>query len=850
MDTVLQPDNTPTNQRVTEARIAALLDQMDPPGVTNSDADLDFDAWGWWTQGSGAQHFGTDPDEAMRPQAQRIVDTYLPDRRRFLELANPLSSGDAIPASQLTNATVAVEIGDFNPVGGNQEQEYVRIRNTNSFAVDLSGWKLSGGIDYEFPPGTVVPSGGGVSGNIGLLFVVKNPQAFRERSVSPAAQEFCLITGPYAGQLSARGETVVLADDRDRIVSSVTYVGSPSLAQQYLRITELMYNPAPLAGATNDDAEFEFVELRNLSTNVTLELDGISFTNGILFAFTNSMLLAPGQNLVLARNPVAFAQRHGGGDNVVGPFEGYLDNVGERLTLLDAVHEEILDFSYNNSWYPITDGLGFSLVVVDELAPPDSWNARTNWRASGTFAGSPGAGDVPADFLPVKLNEALTHTDLPQVDSVELYNPTTNSVNLGGWFLTDDFFSPKKFRLPADTVIPPQGYLVFDENQFNGQADTNLNFRISSTGDDLWLFAADGATNLTGYYHGFSFGAAANGVSFGRHVTSTGEEHFVAQRALTLGGTNAGPLVGLVVLQAIMYHPPDLLTNGFALDDAANEFIEVLNVAATNVPLYSLVASTNTWRLNDAVEYAFPTNLTLAAGANLIVVSFNPTNAAQLAAFRARWALPTNTPVLGPWTGKLDNSTDDVKLERPDAPNLDGSVPYILVERAQYSDQLPWSLAADGLGANLQRTHPDAYPNDPASWQGLPQPGVTMPDGDGDGICNWWETEHGLNPLTNDAALDPDRDGCNNLQEYLARTDPQDAASQLALELRGVGSGVVLSFDVQPQVSYAVQTNAAPDGSGWQTWQTVAASNLAQRVTLTNAARDGIQFYRLRVPAN
>ena len=46
----------------------------------------------------------------------------------------------------------------------------------------------------------------------------------------------------------------------------------------------------------------------------------------------------------------------------------------------------------------------------------------------------------------------------------------------------------------------------------------------------MWLFSGDAQTNLTGYVHGFAFGAAENLVSFGRHVNSAGEEHFVPKR--------------------------------------------------------------------------------------------------------------------------------------------------------------------------------------------------------------------------------------------------------------------------------------------------------------------------------
>ena len=80
-------------------------------------------------------------------------------------------------------------------------------------------------------------------------------------------------------------------------------------------------------------------------------------------------------------------------------------------------------------------------------------------------------------------------------------------------------------------------------------------FALSSLGEEVYLFSGDG-TNITGYRHGFEFGAQVNGVSFGRYVTSDGLEHFVTQKANTLGAANAGPKVGPVVINEIMYAPP------------------------------------------------------------------------------------------------------------------------------------------------------------------------------------------------------------------------------------------------------------------------------------------------------
>jgi len=68
--------------------------------------------------------------------------------------------------------------------------------------------------------------------------------------------------------------------------------------------------------------------------------------------------------------------------------------------LLGPVGEPILDFHYESNWYTITDGAGFSLVVVDSGAAISAWGLAQNWRPSSESGGSPGAVD-PA--LPVAL---------------------------------------------------------------------------------------------------------------------------------------------------------------------------------------------------------------------------------------------------------------------------------------------------------------------------------------------------------------------------------------------------------------------------------------------------------------
>ena len=87
---------------------------------------------------------------------------------------------------------------------------------------------------------------------------------------------------------------------------------------------------------------------------------------------------------------------------------------------------------------------------------PDPANPL-NWRASAAIGGSPGADDAPANVPRVLINEALTHTDPPQLDTIELYNPNPTNVNIGNWYLTDQRTVPQKFRIPANN------YKIFTE---------------------------------------------------------------------------------------------------------------------------------------------------------------------------------------------------------------------------------------------------------------------------------------------------------------------------------------------------------------------------------------------------
>ncbi|HTG45290.1 MAG TPA: lamin tail domain-containing protein, partial [Verrucomicrobiae bacterium] len=438
-----------------------------------------------------------------------------------------------------------------------------------------------------------------------------------------------------------------------------------------------------------------------------------------------------------------------------------LSNSGESLGIATAAGVLIDGITFSNQ----TDN-------VSQGRLPDGGVAVT------FFPSTPTPGE--SNYLPLEnvvVNEALTHSDPPFEDAIELRNLTGAPVNIGGWFLTDQKTLLQKFRIPDNTMLPAHGFKVFYENQFNPVPEDPGSFALSSAKGDQIHLSSSTAGVLNGYRSVVDFGAAANGVSFGRFVNSVGTAQFVAMSNKTfgvnspesvaefrtgLGQTNSYPLVGPMVINQINYHPPDVGTN----DNLLDEYIELLNINSAPVNLFDPANPTNHWRLRDAVSFDFTANTTIPAGGKIVIVSFDPVaNPGVTAAFRAKYSIGT-TPVVGPFLGKLDNGTESVELVRPDAPQTApsadvGFVPYILVERVKYADTSPWPTDADGRGAALLRLTPRLVGNDPANW--IPSTPAGELDSDNDGMPDSWEIQYGLNPGSNDAALDRDGDGFTNL---------------------------------------------------------------------------------------
>ena len=455
-----------------------------------------------------------------------------------------------------------------------------------------------------------------------------------------------------------------------------------------LRVTELMYNP--LGGS-----DFEFLELQNVGS-VPITLNGVTISDAVRFTFPD-LTLQPEQNVVVAADTAKFKERYGDELRIAGQYGGSLSNGGETFTLsLPAPHNvDILQFDYDDAWHPSTDGRGFSLVIDDSTGLRDSWRRGESWRPSNFVNGSPGSTDAGLDTGILVINEILANSEAASGDQIELQNGTSGPLNIGGWFLSNDAGTLTKYRIPDGTIVSPEGFVVFNEQDHFGSS-----FTLTDHGGQVFLASPDAVGDLAGFIESATYGATDSGITIGRHVKTDGVVDFVAMSQGTLGAENSTPLVGSVVLSEVMYHAPN---NGL-------EYIELQNTSDSTVALFDTTRPGNTWRLAGAIDFEFPTGSSIPSQSRLLIVGTEPED------FRAAHGLSDETVILGPYVGDLDDDGDIVQLLRPGEQTA-GTIPMILVEQLQYENSLPWPTEAAGVISGLNRLDPLAYANDPGNWQ-------------------------------------------------------------------------------------------------------------------------------------
>ena len=99
-------------------------------------------------------------------------------------------------------------------------------------------------------------------------------------------------------------------------------------------------------------------------------------------------------------------------------------------------------------------------------------------------------------------------------DWIEIYNAGDDTVNLAGFYLSDDKSAPKKSQLPtnANIKIAPKGFIVLWADGQPEQGALHLGFKLSSGGEDIVLTEPDGFATVDEH----TYGPQETDISMGR----------------------------------------------------------------------------------------------------------------------------------------------------------------------------------------------------------------------------------------------------------------------------------------------------------------------------------------------
>ena len=719
------------------------------------------------------------------------------------------------------NEVMAENLGAV--ANGLDHPDYVELKNNTAAAIDISGWNLTDDellpARYTLPAGTSIAAGGYL-----IVWCDSNtasPGLHCGFALSRKGQRVIVIQSGTVRDAIAFGPQMAnaaIGRSADGTGAWTLVTASPgatnaartfSIATPTLKINEWMAVPA-----TGSD----WFEIHN-SGALPVALAGLwlSDTPG-----TPKMTQIPALSFVAAGGCVRF--------DADGTTDGF-NSVNFKLST-----------GGDNLVLTATDGIAAidSRTFAGQLPGVSEGRFPDGNATVVPFPVSPSPGDN--NWLPasVRINEALTNSGVGFQDYIEIFNPTASPVDISGWALSDDHFSRFKYKFPAGSTVPADGFLFVTENDFNVGVDA---FSFSSLGDEIVLAEISGSGE-TGYRSQVNFGAAAENVSFGC-VATAGVPEFWPQISRTMGSANSAPVIGPVIINEIHYHPPDLT----GADNGRDEFVELHNITTSSVDLTG-------WKLKGGSDFIFAAGTTLRPGDYILVVGFNPaTDAASLAAFRAALSVPATAPISGPFLPRLANDTASAELGYPGAP-VGVVTPYINMDKVEYADFAPWAVAPDGTGPSLQRSSRAIIGDDAANWTGAtPTPGAVnsgqtaIADNDGDAMSNAYEEAHGFDKFSAaDAAQDADGDGRTNLAESVAGTDPRDPLSFLNAVVTKIAGGFRIQFTAQAGKGYTIQCRDSLSTGAWARLTDIAAPAGTQTATFDDLTVLAQRFYRIATP--
>lgn len=132
------------------------------------------------------------------------------------------------------------------------------------------------------------------------------------------------------------------------------------------------------------------------------------------------------------------------------------------------------------------------LVIFILLAIIICYFTDENTKRSGSHdAGELCINEVCSSYFPTSFSETQ-----PASDWIELYNASDKKINLKNYYLSDSKADLQKYNLPSVELEPDSFFVIHSECDEMTAEDIQLNFRISSNGENLYLSSQEGIVDF------------------------------------------------------------------------------------------------------------------------------------------------------------------------------------------------------------------------------------------------------------------------------------------------------------------------------------------------------------------
>lgn len=649
----------------------------------------------------------------------------LPGERPRIRQARRFFNVERLDPRIVLDSTVVFNEIMYHPAdSGNANLEFIEFHNQLAVDMDISQWRVAGGVNYRFPDHTIVPGRG-------QILIAADPKSLEE------VHTLSHVMGPWAGRLNNGGETLQLFNNDQRLMNEVTFDdtgdwsgaadgGGLSLAKKNQQsASHLVENwtfsrqlggtpGVPNLAGSSTEASLRFneiaaasdenfyVEIINRSRSVT-DLDGL-------------VISVPGER---ASDYVFSTQTLGPGDRVAvyDSQWSFQPHLGDHMFLYSTGKEMVLDarqVSARLQGFEETTGIWQYPV----LATPSKSNLfdverdvvinEVMYHAPTT----PGDLDTPPIFVRTEilpLDWGAWRYNQSGTDLGPDWHNTVYSVDNRNWFSGPApigvAFSPSPVPINTDLIAPRENDSQFVTHLFQTEFELSEDKFDRADFVELVQFIDDGALTYI------------NGQEVSRINLPYGDIDFETRAVRSIRGLD---MVDPVLV------PKELLrigTNFLSVEvhqDSANsrdivmgtriafgeqiaeaipgkeavdnseEWIELYNRGIQPVDLTG-------WRIRDAVDFDFASGATIEPGQYLVI-------ARDSSELREKYP---DVDITGDFQQSLGNRDDRIRLV-----DAFGN----LADDVHYYEGGRWPSVADGGAASLELRNPWADNSKAEAW--------------------------------------------------------------------------------------------------------------------------------------